>query len=650
MIAVNNVSVYFGAFCLFENISFQINKNDKIGLTGKNGAGKTTLLKLITGLTEVSKGNISKPGDLSIGYLPQHIEYSDTCSVKEETEKAFAEQKNIEKKLHELNNELVDRTDYESESYLELIERVNELNDKLNMFGGAKIDESIEKTLIGLGFKREDFNKPTSQFSGGWRMRIELAKILLQAPDVLLLDEPTNHLDIEAIEWLESFLKNYTGALVLISHDRRFLDTITNRTIELSLGKAYDYNAPYTKYLTLRKERREQQLAAYQNQQKKIEDTEIFIERFRYKSTKAVQVQSRIKQLEKMERIEIDEFDNSGMRLKFPAPPRSGDIVFEMTELSKAYGEKEVIKNIDLIVNRGDKIAFIGRNGEGKTTLSRVLVGDLEYSGNLKLGHNVHIGYFAQNQNQMLDDSLTVFETLDHVAVGEEIRRKIRTILGAFLFSGEDADKKVSVLSGGERARLALAKMLLHPVNLLVLDEPTNHLDMRSKEVLKDALASFEGTLILVSHDRDFLTGLATKIYEFKNKGIKEHLGDINEFLEKRRLLNLSDIEKKKSTNLKETSSTKNSNKEIFEKRKELDREIRKTTKNAERLESFIAECENKIDAINTKLSNPTDNVNIESLYNDSAKLQKEMEKAMRNWEVAVETKEKLEKEREKLV
>lgn len=519
---------------MLKGISFLISPKDRIGLVGKNGAGKLTLLKILAGLQQPTSGNISCPKDIRLGYLPQHMDVSDTRTVFEETRKAFDEILNLKKEIENVNNQIVTRQDYESEAYMNLINRLTELNDRYLMIGGGNFEAEIEQTLKGLGFDREDFDRQTSEFSGGWRMRIELAKILLKKPDVFLLDEPTNHLDIESIQWLEDFLKGYGGAVVLVSHDKAFLNNVTNRTVEISLGQIYDFKANYDRYLELRREQKETQLAAYRNQQKLIGDTEQFIERFRYKATKAVQVQSRAKMLDKLERIEVDEEDRSRLNIRFTPAVRSGTVVADCKHLSKSYGSLRVLDDIHLTIERGEKVAFVGKNGEGKTTLARILSNDLDFEGIRKIGHNVKIGYFAQNQAQRLDENLTVLETVDQIAAGE-IRTKIRDILGAFMFSGEDVEKKVRVLSGGERTRLAMIRLMLEPVNFLVLDEPTNHLDMRSKERLKEALAAYDGTVLVVSHDREFLDGLVHCVYEFKNKKVKQHLGGIYDFLMKKK-------------------------------------------------------------------------------------------------------------------
>ena len=529
MISVQNLSVEFNCNPLFENANFVINNKDKIALVGKNGAGKSTMLKIIAGLQSPSSGTVAVPAGTVIGYLPQQMVLTDSKTVKEEVKEAFSNIAKLQAEIEAANADIASRTDYESPEYGKLIEHVTQLNEQLAMSGSENCEAEMEKTLIGLGFMRSDFDRQTSEFSGGWRMRIELAKLLLQRPDVLLLDEPTNHLDIESIQWLETFLKTKANAVVLVSHDRAFIDNITNRTIEISCGKIYDYQVNYSKFVELRKERVEQQTRAYLNQQKQIQDTEEFIERFRYKATKSVQVQSRIKQLAKIERIEIDEIDNSHINLKFPPAPRSGDYPVIADGVGKKYGDHTVFSDVNFTIKRGEKVAFVGKNGEGKSTLVKCIMGEIPFDGTLKIGHNVKIGYFAQNQAQLLDGELTVFDTIDHVAVGD-IRTKIRDLLGAFMFGGEASDKKVKVLSGGEKTRLAMIKLLLEPVNLLILDEPTNHLDMRTKDILKEAIKDFTGTVIVVSHDREFLDGLVEKVYEFGGGRVKEHLGGIYDF------------------------------------------------------------------------------------------------------------------------
>ncbi len=639
MVSVDKVSVHFGSFELLNEVSFLINPRDRIGLVGKNGAGKSTLVKILAGKETATLGRISYPNHVTFGYLPQQMIFENGKTVFDEAERAFESVLKMKEEVENLTLQISERTDYESIGYIKLIDKLTELNHSIDIHGGANISANIEKTLLGLGFERSDFTRQTTEFSGGWRMRIELAKILLQSPDLLLLDEPTNHLDIESIQWLETFLSEYAGALVLISHDRQFLDTVTNRTIEISLSRINDYKVSYSKYVELRKERHEQQLAAYNNQQKMLAETEEFIERFRYKATKAVQVQSRIKQLEKIDRLEVEEMDNSSLSIKFPPAPRSGDIVYEAKNLNKAYGENLVLNDVDLVIERGEKVAFVGKNGTGKSTLVKVIMNETEYTGLSKIGYNVKIGYFAQNQAQMLDPNQTVFDTLDQVAVGE-IRTKLRDILGAFLFGGEDIDKKVSVLSGGERARLALAKLLLEPYNLLVLDEPTNHLDMRSKEVLKNALLKFDGTLIVVSHDRYFLNGLTVRTLEFKNKELREHLGDIHDFLRRKKLDNLREIERQE-TDKNNSKSEKNSQskleyldrKEWNKRIKRIERQIAESEENIERLENLIAQCEKELSQ-----GKIVDN----SFYESYEKYKSDLNKEMEVWEKAHEELENL--------
>ncbi|MCI5561264.1 MAG: ABC-F family ATP-binding cassette domain-containing protein [Phocaeicola sp.] len=545
MISVESIAVEFGGTTLFENISFQVNEKDRIALMGKNGAGKSTLLKILAGVRPPTRGKVVVPKDCTVAYLPQHLMTEDGRTVFEEASQAFAHLKEMEATLEAMNQELATRTDYESEDYMALIEKVATMSEKFYTIDMTHFEEDVEKALLGMGFRREDFQKPTSEFSGGWRMRIELAKLLLQNPDVLLLDEPTNHLDIESIQWLEDFIINQAKAVILISHDKKFVDSITTRTIEVTMGRIYDYKVNYSQYLVLRQERRLQQQKQYEEQQKMIQETKDFIERFKGTYSKTLQVQSRVKMLEKLEIIEVDEEDTSALRLKFPPSPRSGTYPVTMEAVGKSYGEKEIFKNANLTIERGDKVAFVGKNGEGKSTLVKCIMKEIEHDGVLTLGHNVQIGYFAQNQASLMDENLTVFQTIDDVAKGD-IRNKIRDLLGAFMFgSPEDSMKKVKVLSGGERTRLAMIKLLLEPVNLLILDEPTNHLDMKTKDILKQALIDFEGTLIVVSHDRDFLDGLVTKVYEFGNKRVKEHLCGIYEFLETKKLENLSDLERR---------------------------------------------------------------------------------------------------------
>ena len=643
MISVDQLSVEFGGFTLLDEISFVVNQRDKIALVGKNGAGKSTMLKIFAGLQSPSKGGLSVPKDVTIGYLPQHMIHNDGATVMEEAEKAFGHIFKLQEEILRMTNELAERTDYESDSYHNLIDKLTHSNEQLDVMGVNNFRGDIEKTLVGLGFERSDFDRQTSEFSGGWRMRIELAKILLKKPDVLLLDEPTNHLDIESIQWLENFLKSSGGAVILVSHDRAFIDAVTNRTIEISLGKIYDYKVPYSEYVKLRKERREQQLRAFENQQKQIQSTEEFIERFRYKATKAVQVQSRIKQLDKIERIEVDEEDNSSLNLKFPPAPHSGSVTFEANGLTKKYGEKVVLDNIDICVKRGEKVAFVGKNGEGKSTLVKCIMDQVEYSGNLKLGHLVKIGYFAQNQASLLDENLTVFETIDYVATGD-IRTKIRDILGAFMFGGEASDKKVKVLSGGERTRLAMIKLLLEPVNFLVLDEPTNHLDLRTKDVLKEAIKAFDGTVVVVSHDREFLDGLVEKTYEFANHKVIEHIGGIYDFLQTKKMESLNELEmsQTKKSDSPEKAKTASENKQSYEDRKELNKKIRKIERSVESLENEILQLESKISEIEEKLSS-TDNYNVLLTEYESAK--DSLKEKMALWEEQSEELETLKSE-----
>lgn len=650
MISLNKLSVDFGGFRLFDEISFLINPKDRIGLVGKNGAGKTTLLRIIVGLQSPTEGSLSMPKDLTLGYLPQNMVYSDSRTVRQEVESTFEEIIKLEKDIDRVTQEISSREDYESESYLDLINSLTEKNERFSILGGQSYHSQIEWTLKGLGFKQTDLDRPTKEFSGGWRMRIELAKILLQKPDVLLLDEPTNHLDIESIQWLEDYLGNYNGAVILISHDRAFLDNITNRTVEISLGRIFDYNVPYTRYVELRAERYEQQMAAYRNQQKKIEDTEAFIDRFRYQASKAIQVQSRIKHLDKIDRIEVDDIDNSALRIKFPSAPHSGVVTVKGKSISKSYDAHLVLDKVDFVIERGEKVAFVGKNGEGKTTLARVILNELDHQGAIELGHQVKIGYFAQNQASELDENLTVFETVDRVAVGD-IRTKVRNLLGGFLFGGEAVDKKVSVLSGGERTRLALVLLLLEPVNFLILDEPTNHLDIRSKEILKQALNDFEGTVLLISHDRDFLDGLVNRVYEFTDKNIKVHLGGIYEFLEKKKMDSFKELEtaNKKSPSGKTTSNPDTSNKASYEERRELNRRIRKISNDISASEKAVEKLEKKHEEMNKVLQDPQQVSDMDSVYGDYEKIQKEMEQKLKEWEKLHEDLALLEQELENL-
>lgn len=651
MISINNLGVEFSARPLFTDISFVINKTDKIALVGKNGAGKSTLLKILAGLQSPTSGSVSQPNDITIGYLPQQMKLADSTTLIDETKKAFSDLLELRNEIDRINESLASRTDYESAEYARLIERLEFLNERIAIENADSMEGEIEKTLLGLGFAKEDFGRPTSEFSGGWRMRVELAKILLRRPDVLLLDEPTNHLDIESIQWLEQFMQTKAKAVVLVSHDRAFLDNVTQRTIEISCGKAYDYKVSYTAFTELRKERVEQQMRAYENQQKQIADITDFIERFRYKATKAVQVQSRIKQLEKIVPIEVDEVDTSRLRLRFPPAFRSGDFPLILEDVGKAYGDHQVFDHAEFSIRRGEKVAFVGKNGEGKSTLVKCIMGEIPYTGKLKIGHNVKIGYFAQNQAQMLDENLTVFETIDNVATGD-IRTKIRDILGAFMFGGEASDKKVKVLSGGEKTRLAMIKLLLEPVNFLILDEPTNHLDIKTKDILKDAIRDFDGTVIIVSHDRYFLDGLVEKVYEFGGGRVKENIGGIYDFLRKKNISKLDELELSKSPSAKDSAKqpadeikketsenayTANSAKPAgrhlsYAEQKERARMLAKAEKNVKTAESRIETLETRQKEIEEKLSSGDSSAEILEEY---ASIGKELENAMSVWELA---------------
>ena len=632
MISVEGLRVEFGGFTLFDDVSFVINKKDRIALVGKNGAGKSTMLKILAGLQSPTGGVVSIPKETTIGYLPQQMQLKDIRTVREEAEMAFDHIHDMEREINLLNEQLAERTDYESEAYHKIIDKVTHLSEQFQMMGGSNYHAELERTLIGLGFSREDFDRPTSEFSGGWRMRIELAKLLLRRPDVLLLDEPTNHLDIESIQWLENFIATRANAVILVSHDRAFIDNTTSRTIEIELGHIYDYKVKYSDYVVLRKERREQQLRAYENQQKKLADTEAFIERFRYKATKSTQVQSRIKQLEKIERIEVDEIDTAMLNLKFPPAPHSGSYPVIAEEVSKSYGDHLIFEHVNLTIKRGEKVAFVGKNGEGKSTLVKCIMNEIPFEGSLKLGHGVKIGYFAQNQAQLLDDNMTVFDTVDYVAQGD-IRTKIRDILGAFMFGGEASEKKVAVLSGGERSRLAMIRLLLEPVNLLILDEPTNHLDMRSKDVLKNALKDFDGTVIVVSHDREFLDGLVEKVYEFGNKRVVEHLGGIYEFLERKKMQNLQELEvsANKATEAAADENVPTQNKLSYEARKELNKAIKKQEKLIAESEKKIEELETSIANLEAKLATP-EGASDTTLYTQYADLKKALSETMDLW------------------
>jgi len=648
MISIQNLSVEFSAKSLFDNINYVINKRDRIALVGKNGAGKSTMLKIIAGLQRPTSGSVAVPADVTIGYLPQQMVLDDTMTVADEVRKAFSHLDDMQRQIDSINARLLERTDYDSDEYQRLIDHLTTMTERLAMESSDNCEAEMEKTLIGLGFSRDDFSRATSEFSGGWRMRIELAKLLLRRPDVLLLDEPTNHLDIESIQWLENFLTTKAAAVVLVSHDRAFIDNVTNRTIEISLGKIYDYSVNYSKYVVLRQERLEQQMRAYQNQQKQIADTEEFIERFRYKATKAVQVQSRMKQLAKIERIEVDEVDTSHLNLKFPPAPRSGDYPVIADNVGKRYGDHQVFDHATFTIKRGEKVAFVGKNGEGKSTLVKCIMGEIPFSGSLKIGHNVKIGYFAQNQAQLLDESLTVFDTIDRVAVGD-IRTKIRDILGAFMFGGEASDKKVKVLSGGEKTRLAMIRLLLEPVNLLILDEPTNHLDMRTKDILKQAIKEFDGTVIVVSHDREFLDGLVEKVYEFGGGEVKECLGGIYDFLEKKKLNSLAELELSKSPSAKKpqpqpsVASRREETPAVdaepvsgqrltYAEKKERDRAINRAEKKVAEAEAEVARLDELVAQIETEIA--AGNVGGD-IFDRHAALKKQQDNAMSIWELA---------------
>ena len=644
MISIQDLKVEFSSQLLFDNVSFVINKKDKIALVGKNGAGKSTMLKIIAGLQSPSSGTVSKSTDLTIGYLPQQMTLVDKYTVKEEVMKAFDHIKELDSQIAKMNQELAERTDYDSADYQDLIDRLTHKNDLRAMYQAENYEAEIEKTLLGLGFDRTDFDRPTSEFSGGWRMRIEIAKLLLKRPDVLLLDEPTNHLDIESIQWLENFLKLHANSLLLVSHDKAFIDNVTNRTIEISCGKIYDYNVNYSHFVQLREQRVEQQLRAYENQQKMIHDTQEFIEKFRYKPTKAVQVQSRIKQLAKIVPIEVDEVDTSRLRLKFPPAPRSGDYPVIAEDVSKTYGEHNVFHDVTFTIKRGEKVAFVGKNGAGKSTLVKCIMGEIPFEGNLKIGHNVKIGYFAQNQAQLLDGELTVFDTIDQVAVGD-IRTRINDILGAFMFGGPASEKKVKVLSGGEKSRLAMIRLLLQPVNLLIMDEPTNHLDMRTKDILKDAIKDFNGTVIVVSHDRDFLDGLVEKVYEFGGGHVKEHLGGIYDFLAQKNMESLHELEKKEQLQ-QGIHAAKNVEQEVkqsklnYQEQKELNKKIKQAEKRVSELEQHVNDLENQINYIEQQLAQGGE-VDPD-IYNRHSQLNAELEQTMTQWEDAGEELEKI--------
>lgn len=634
MISLDRITVQFGGVELFREISMLINPKDRIGLVGNNGAGKTTLLRILNGSLKPNQGTVTFSKELSIGYLPQQMKTIDTRTSYDETLAAFSEILDLKHEIRRINEILSERKDYESKEYIGFIDALSEKNEVLRIKGGATIQEEVEKTLLGLGFKKQQFHRSTAELSGGWRMRIELAKILLAKPELILLDEPTNHLDIVSIQWLENFLAGYPGAVILVSHDRAFLDSVTTRTIEITQGRIFDYPVPFSMFEIFRRERREQQMAAFRNQQKMIEDNERFIERFRYKNTKAIQVQSRIRQLKKLERIEIDEEDTSSISISFPPAPRAGTIVAECEGVSKSFGQHKVLESVNLIIERGEKVAFVGKNGEGKTTLARILVGEIDCHGKCSLGHNVMVGYFAQNQDELLNNDLTVLQTIDRIAVGE-IRPRIRSILGAFLFQGDDIEKRVKVLSGGERSRLSLIRLLLEPYNLLILDEPTNHLDMRSKDILKRALSEFDGTLILISHDRDFLDGITDKVYEFKNRKVRENIGGIYDFLEKKNLKSLQDLERipeKKKTVVRTPSVAKRR----YLEKKESEKNIRKIKSEIRKLEMDIRETESKLEDLDRKMAEPDEEMKADAgdaIYLDYKILQDGLQERLEAWE-----------------
>lgn len=634
MFSVSDLAIHYSGNYLFRNVSFIINKKDRIGLVGRNGSGKTTLLRILSGTQMPESGEVVIPSTARLGYLPQEMELRSDKSIYDETIVAFDEVLALKKEVDALNEEIAERTDYESSAYQKLIHRMSDANEKFQMLGGQSLDADVEKVLMGLGFSRDDFHRPVAEFSYGWQMRVEIAKILLRKPDLILLDEPTNHLDIESIQWIETFLKEYFGAVMLVSHDRAFLDNLCNRTIEISDEKIYDYKAAYTEYVRLREERLDQQLATYNNQQKQVRQIERFIERFRYKNTKARQVQSKIKMLDKMDMVEIEEMDQSGIHFAFPPAPRSGKVVVQSTGLSKSYGHHEVLKDIAFSIIKGDRVAFVGKNGEGKTTLSKIIMGLLEYKGELKFGHNVQLAYYAQDQAETLDGDKTVFETIDDEATGD-MRTRVRSLLGGFLFSGEDIDKKVKVLSGGEKSRLSLARLLLQPSNLMILDEPTNHLDMRSKDILKNALLQYEGTLIIVSHDRDFLQGLSNKVFEFRNKGVQEYLGDIYDFLHFKKLKTLRELEQKRGE--QDTKDrTVSRNKEFYERNKELDRSMRKINTQISKSEHKVEELESAIADMDQVLMDPEKHKEALSdpeVFKKYNQLKNRLEKEMQQWE-----------------
>ena len=651
MISANNISVYFGGQELFDNVSFMVNKGDRIGLVGKNGAGKSTLLRILSGEQSPNEGSISTPNESTLGYLRQDLEFEEGRTVQEEAELAFKEIKELEQKINAINFEMSERTDYESDAYMQLITDLNELNERFGLLGGYTIQSDMSQVLLGLGFQLDDFSRQTNEFSGGWRMRLELAKILLSKPDVLLLDEPTNHLDIESIVWLEGWLKSYAGAVVLVSHDRTFLDAVTNRTIDLILGKANDYKASYSKYVELRKDRQEKQIQSKKNQDKEVKQTKMLIEKFRAKKSKAAFAQSLIKKLDKMDVIEVEQDETASMHFKFPPAPHSGKVTLKVNNVAKSYDELEVLKGINLLLERGEKIAFVGKNGEGKTTLAKVIVDAISYEGDVEYGHQVKMGYYAQNQSELLDENKTIIEVIEDAA-DEQSRPRVRDMLGSFLFSGDAAQKKVKVLSGGERARVALCKLLLEPVNLLIMDEPTNHLDMVSKDILKKALNKYDGTLIIVSHDRDFLQGLSEKVYEFKDQGIKEYLGDINEFLNAKKVMDFKQFELENKQKASSPKSKDSENKISYQERKQLDKDIKKTSNKVGNLERSVEALEKELIALDAELSQPDRYKELSSqagFFESYQDKQKQLEQHMMEWEEQLELLEKLKQQRENL-
>ena len=648
MISANNISVYFGGQELFDKVSFMINKGDRIGLVGKNGAGKSTLLCILSGEQSPNDGSISTPNDCTLGYLRQDLDFEEGRTVQQEAELAFNEIKGLEEKINTINLELSERTDYETEDYMQLITDLNELSERFGLLGGYTIQSEMSQVLLGLGFQLDDFSRQTNEFSGGWRMRLELAKILLSKPDVLLLDEPTNHLDIESIVWLESWLKNYSGAVVLVSHDRAFLDAVTNRTIDLILGKANDYKASYSKYVELRKDRQEKQIQSKKNQDKEVKQTKMLIDKFRYKKSKAAFAQSLIKKLDKMEMIEVEQDETASMHFKFPPAPHSGKVTLKVNEVSKSYDELEVLKGIDLLLERGEKIAFVGKNGEGKTTLAKIIVDSIPFEGQVEYGHQVKVGYYAQNQSELLDENKTILQVVEDAA-DEHSRPRVRDMLGSFLFSGDAAQKKIKVLSGGERARVALCKLLLEPVNLLIMDEPTNHLDIVSKDILKNALNNYDGTLIIVSHDRDFLQGLSEKVYEFKDHGIKEYLGDINEFLNAKKVMDFKQFELENKQKASSPKFKDSENKISYQERKQLDKDIKKTSNKVGNLECSVEALEKELKALDAELSQPDRYKELSSqagFFESYQEKQQQLAQYMSDWEQNLERLEELKRKR----